>query len=81
MSIAILILFNNRSFAQTYELVNHYSAANISALAASFGISGNVYQAEYGVDAYSVTYTMPYMGETIEVSGAMFVPTDVPESC
>ena len=30
---------------------------------------------EYGVDAYKVLYTMPYMDEDIEVSGAMFIPT------
>lgn len=81
LSTAILVLLSNSTNAQTYELVNHYSAANISALAASFGIPSNLYQADYGVDAYKITYTMPYMGETIEVSGAMFVPTDVPESC
>ena len=76
-----ILLVCTTALGQTYELINYYSAANISALAASFGIPANVYDAEYGVQAYSVTYNMPYMGETIEVSGAMFIPTDFPESC
>ena len=53
----------------------------ISTLAATFGIPSNIYQTEYGVDVYSLTYNMPYLGESIEVSGAMFLPTGVPESC
>ena len=77
--LALLLSFS--ASAQTYELVGSYTAAEISTLAATFGIPPNIYQAEYGVDVYSLTYNMPYLGESIEVSGAMFLPTGVPESC
>lgn len=81
LSKALLIVCSTSLGQTSYELINYYSAANISALAASLGIPANVYTAEYGVQAYRVIYTMPYMGETIEVSGAMFLPTEFPESC
>ena len=65
------------ALAQTNEQIGSYTQADIASLAATFGIPSNVYTAEYGVDAYKVLYTMPYMGEDIEVSGAMFLPTGV----
>ena len=78
---ALALLLSFSASAQTYELEGSYTAAEISTLAATFGIPPNIYQAEYGVDVYSLTYNMPYLGESIEVSGAMFLPTGFPESC
>ena len=78
---ALFILLSTNIQAQTYELLATYSATELANLAASFGIPSSVYDAEYGVNAYGVTYEMPYMGENIEVSGAMFVPIDYPSSC
>lgn len=69
------------ALAQTYEQIGSYTQADIASLAATFGIPSNVYTAEYGVDAYKVLYTMPYMDEDIEVSGAMFLPTGVDPNC
>lgn len=75
-------LFLNTSIvAQTYEEIASMTLEDINTLVATFGIPSNVFQAEYGVDVYRVTYEMPYLGETIEVSGAMFLPVGVPAEC
>ena len=47
------------TFAQTTEEIASYTSSEISDIAGYFGISSNVYTAEYGVDAYRVTYEMP----------------------
>ena len=79
---ALFILLNTNTQAQTYEILATYSAIELANLAASFGVPSSVYSAEYGVNAYKVTYDMPYMGENIEVSGAMFIPIEFPyEAC
>ena len=57
---ALALLLSFSASAQTYELVGSYTTAEISTLAATFGIPPNIYQAEYGVDVYSLTYNMPY---------------------
>jgi pimeloyl-ACP methyl ester carboxylesterase len=67
--------------AQTYELLDSYTATDIGNIAASFGIPTTIYNAEYGIDVYKVIYEMPYLGENIEVSGAMFLPSDSPDTC
>ena len=69
------------TFAQTTEELASYTSAEISDIAGFFGIPSNVYTAEYGVDAYRVTYDMPYMGNTISVSGALFVPQGMDDAC
>jgi hypothetical protein len=69
------------TFAQTTEELASYTSAEISDIAGFFGISSNVYTAEYGVNAYRVTYDMPYMGNTISVSGALFVPQGMDDAC
>jgi hypothetical protein len=68
-------------FAQTAEQIDSYTSSEISYLASVFGITSNVYTAEYGVDAFRVTYEMPYLDSTITVSGALFVPQGVDEAC
>ena len=69
------------TFAQTTEEIGSYTSAELSSIAGSIGIPSNVYTAEYGVDAYRVTYDMPYLDSTISVSGALFVPQGVDEAC
>lgn len=76
-----LLILGTNTQAQTYEQIASMSAEDIGILAATFGIPTNVYQAEYGVNVYQVIYEMPYLGETIEVSGALFLPTGVDPSC
>ena len=46
-----------------------------------FQLPASIYTAEYGVDAYRVTYEMPYLDSTITVSGAMFIPVGTVEDC
>lgn len=67
--------------AQTYELLDVYSAEDINNLAIGLGVSPALYSAEYGVNSFKVNYEMPYLGDTIEVSGAMFIPVAYPEAC
>ncbi|MAO45955.1 MAG: hypothetical protein CL823_02280 [Crocinitomicaceae bacterium] len=76
-----LTIISTSAQSQTYEQIGSYTQADITSMAASFGIPSNLYTAEYGVDAYKVLYTMPYMDEDIEVSGAMFIPTGVDSNC
>ena len=77
----ILFLLTNKANAQTYEFLNAYTAEDVGNLATNFGLSPAIYSPEYGVEAFKVNYEMPYLGETIEVSGAMFIPTAYPEEC
>ena len=84
LSFASVIFFAALSlstFAQTTEEIASYTSAEISDIAGFFGIPSNVYTAEYGVDAYRVTYDMPYLGSTISVSGALFVPQGMDDAC
>ena len=84
LSLVSVIFFTALSFstfAQTTEELASYTSAEISDIAGFFGIPSNVYTAEYGVNAYRVTYDMPYMGNTISVSGALFVPQGIDDAC
>ena len=67
--------------AQTAEPLDSYTAAEINYLASFFQIPSTIYTAEYAVDAYRVTYDMPYLDSTISVSGALFVPQGVDSLC
>jgi hypothetical protein len=81
ISVIFFTVLSFSTFAQTYEALDSYTSAEISYLAGVFGISSNVYTAEYGVDAYRVTYEMPYLDSTITVSGALFVPQGLDDAC
>tara|TARA_B100001564_G_scaffold357986_1_gene375523 strand:+ start:12 stop:1409 length:1398 start_codon:yes stop_codon:yes gene_type:complete len=67
--------------AQSLEEIASLNANDIRNLAATFGIPSTMLQANYGVDVYRVIYNMPYLNDTIEVSGALFMPTGIPEDC
>ena len=80
-SVICLTTLSLSIFAQTTEEIASYSSSEISDIAGYFGISSNVYTAEYGVEAYRVTYEMPYLDSIISVSGALFVPQGVDNAC
>ena len=81
VTILLVTNFYSRTLAQTAELLGSYTADNIANLANTFQLPVNLYTAEYDVDAYRVTYEMPYLDSMISVSGAMFIPVGTEEGC
>ena len=69
------------SLGQTAELLTSYTQGQLAATAAVFGIPSDSFSAEFDVNAYRVLYDMPFLGDTIEVSGALFVPQGVEDPC
>ena len=68
-------------FAQSAELLTSYTQSQLATTAAVFGIPSESFSADYDVNAYRVTYDMPFLGDTIEVSGALFVPQGFDDPC
>ena len=62
--------------AQTADLLETRSTGQIEGLAAVLNLPDGVIPVDHGVAKYRVTYTMDYLGEPHEVSGALFVPVD-----
>ena len=62
--------------AQTADLLETRSTGQIEGLAAVLNLPDGVIPIDHGVAKYRVTYTMDYLGEPYEVSGALFVPVD-----
>ncbi|MCH1581669.1 MAG: hypothetical protein L7S63_00970 [Flavobacteriales bacterium] len=62
--------------AQTADLLETRSAGQIAGLANALSLPDGVIPLDFGVAKYRVTYTMDYLGEPFEVSGALFVPVD-----
>lgn len=79
--LALLGLCAATTSAQTYESIGDLSLAGVQALAGSFGLPSAVYQPAHGVDAHRMTYTMPFLGEEITVSGAVFEPQGLSADC
>ena len=69
------------SFAQTAELQTTFTQGQLTATAAVFGIPSESFSADYDVNMYRVTYNMPYLEDTVEVSGALFVPQAFDDPC
>ena len=69
------------TLAQTAELLSSYTSDDIANIATYFQLPASIYTAEYDVDAYRVTYEMPYLDSIITVSGAMFIPIGTDEGC
>jgi acetyl esterase/lipase len=67
--------------AQAYDFLAGRNLAQIEALAQDFGLPSALYDPITGVDAYRVSYEMPFLGETISVSGALFEPVDLDPAC
>jgi len=79
-SLSILTI-SSSVLAQTAEPIGSYTSGEVSYLASIFQIPAVVYTAEYAVDAYRVTYDMPYLDSTISVSGALFIPQGIDSLC
>ena len=62
--------------AQTADLLETRTAGQIANLASLLNLPEGVIPLDHGVAKYRVTYTMDYLGEPHEVSGALFVPVD-----
>ena len=69
------------ALGQTAELQSTFTQGQLATTAAVFGIPSDVFEAEYDVNVYRVLYDMPYLGDTIEVSGALFVPQGAEDPC
>ena len=69
------------SLGQTAELLTTYTTSQLTATAGVFGIPSELYTPEFDVNMYRVTYDMPFLGDTVAVSGALFVPQGFDESC
>ena len=67
--------------AQSYEAIGNLSLVGVENLATSFGLPEVVYTPVHGVDAYRMTYSMPFLGENIDVSGAVFEPQGLAADC
>ena len=74
-------LLSSPGTAQTFEFLEGKTLSEITYLSEDYGIPNTLFDAVSGVDAYRVTYTMPFMGEEITVSGVAFEPTDLDPSC
>ena len=67
--------------AQTYDLIGQRSLTQVANLAASFGLPSAVYTPVTGVRAYRMTYQVPFLGNLVTVSGAVFEPKDLDPTC
>ena len=80
-SFSLLLGLCTTVFAQSAELLTTYTQSQLATTAAVFGIPSESFSADYDVNAYRVTYDMPFLGDTIEVSGALFVPQGFDYPC
>lgn len=80
-SFSLLLGLCTTVFAQSAELLTSYTQSQLATTAAVFGIPSESFSADYDVNAYRVTYDMPFLGDTIEVSGALFVPQGFDDPC
>ena len=62
--------------SQTPTLLETRTLDEIQDLANSLNVPGGILPLDHAVAKYRVTYTMDYLGEPHEVSGALFVPVD-----
>lgn len=62
--------------SQTVELLGVSSTMQIQGLAATLGMPDGIIAIDRDVAKYRVTYPMDYLGQSFEVSGALFVPVD-----
>ena len=80
-SFSLLLGLCTTVFAQSAELLTTYTQSQLATTASVFGIPSESFSADYDVNAYRVTYDMPFLGDTIEVSGALFVPQGFDDPC
>lgn len=80
-TLALGCVLHFAGLAQTAELQTTITQGQLAATAAAFGIPSESFSADYDVNMYRVTYDMPYLEDTITVSGALFVPQGFDDSC
>ena len=73
---AALILPLFAANAQTAELISVRSTDQIQGLANALGMPDGIIPLDFDVAKYRVTYPMEYIGNTHEVTGAMYIPVD-----
>ena len=81
LTLALGCALHAASLAQTAEFQISLTQGQLAATAAAFGIPSETFSADYDVNMYRVTYDMPYLEDTIEVSGALFVPQGFDDPC
>lgn len=79
--LCLTMLSGGTALGQAYEFLASRNLAQVEALAQDFGLPSALYDPITGVDAYRVTYEMPFLDETISVSGALFEPVDLDPAC
>ena len=57
------------------------SIEQLGDLAVAFGIPDGLNSPEFAINAYRVTYEMPYLDSIVMVSGAMYVPQGINSAC
>ncbi len=81
LSLSLLLGLAGTCLCQSVELLTTYTQSQLEATASLFGIPSNSFSADHDVNAYRVLYDMPYLGDTIQVSGALFVPQGFDDPC
>lgn len=79
--LCLMMVSVGAALGQAYDFLAGRNLVQIESLAQDFGLPSSLYVPITGVDAYRVTYEMPFLGETISVSGALFEPVDLDPSC
>jgi len=77
----VLMLSSYGLCAQSFTAIGSQSLSQVESLAMDYGLPSALFQPITGVDAYRVSYEMPFLDSTITVSGALFEPTDLDPSC
>lgn len=65
----------------SYQPIGARNLTQVQNLANAYGLPAFLFTPLSGVQAYRMTYTMPFLGEEIVVSGAVFEPTDLASDC
>ena len=74
--------FAQAAVAQTtYLEIGYKSLTEVESLAAQYGLPQALFNPVTSVAAYRMTYPMPFLGDTILVSGAVFEPVDLAADC
>ncbi len=76
MMAALLFISSPNIQAQSVELLEVRSAIQVQGLAGILGIPDGLLPIDFNVAKYRVTYPMDYLGQSHDVSGAMFLPVD-----
>ncbi len=78
---ALLLTYSSATFCQSYTETQHLSLGEVELLGAEYGLPSALFSPVSSVQAFQMTYNMPFQGDTIEVSGAVFVPMDMAVDC